>query len=177
MLALLAVCCLTIAQAETLSLDDFANQAMVKIQNADFNKLFDDFILPKEYTAQDTKREKEAITAAFEYLKDKIGLPGDFKKVDSTSDSLVTMDLATGTPETTGNLPSTNLLYKTTFSKEGAGYVLVGIYNDGEKLYIKKITFGLLQSSNSIQIVKDWFKFGMDLTKEQQKKYSNSSQQ
>lgn len=169
---MLVFCFSTILHAQTVTTDDFANQAMLKIKNVDFDKLFDEYVLPKNYTAQNIQSDKEAITKAFkELIQNKIGSLESFAKIESTSEQIVTMDIATGSQETTGNLPSTNVFYKANFSKLGNGYVLIGIYQEGEKLFIKNITIGLPKANpNSVKIVQDLYKFMTDLATEQQKR-------
>lgn len=170
-LMLLIFCFVTIVQAQTLSIDEFANQAMLKIKKADFDKLFNDFVIPKDYTAQNIESDKEAITACFkELVQNEIGSLENFTKIDSVPEQIIPFDIATGSQQTTGNLPSTNLFYQTTFSRIGNAYMLIGIYKEGERLYIKNISIGLPRSNpESMKIEQNLFQFMSNIAKEQQK--------
>ena len=167
------------AQQKDSKLELFSNQTMDKIKNDDFENLFSDFYLPKEYTEKDTQNDKEAVTVGLkELIQNEMGLLENFSSIDSVTEKLITLNIATGSPETTGNLPSTNLFYKAMFTKFGDGYVAIGIYKEGEKLFIKNITFGLPASSpKSIEIAQDFGRFMMNIATEQQKRNTSSTLQ
>jgi hypothetical protein len=177
LLLLIATFCFpAIVQAQTLSTDEFANQVMSKIKNADFDSLFNDYVLPKDYTAQNIQSDKEAITACFKELtQNEIGSLESFSKIDSVSEEIVSMDLATGSRQTTGNLPAINIFYQTTFSKLGSAYILIGIYKEGEKLFIKNISIGLPKANtNSVKIVQNMYQFMSNIANKQQKNDSTT---
>ncbi|MFA5338823.1 MAG: fibronectin type III domain-containing protein [Candidatus Omnitrophota bacterium] len=158
-------------QPVDLKLEAFSAQAMNKIKNADFNNLFNDLYIPKENTAKDTENDKEAIVSGLrELIQNKLGMPKDFSNINSVAENALTISMATGSPQTTGKIPSTNLFYKVTFPKFGHGYIAIGVYSGSDKLYIKDITIELpISNPKSGEIVKTFEIFMMDIAAKQQK--------
>jgi len=165
------------AQQEDSKLESFSYEAMNKIKNADFENLFSDFYLPKEYTEKDIQNDKEAITAGLkELVQNEIGPLESFINIDSVSEQLIAIDISTGSPQTTGNLPSTNFFYKATFAKLGDGYILIRVYKEDKKLFIKNISMGLpVSNPKSIEIAQEFGRFMMNIAAEQQKRNTSPS--
>ena len=160
-----------LAQLADPKLEAFSAQALDKIKNADFDSLFNDFYIPKENTAKDTDNDKEAIVSGLkELILNQLGTFEDFSSISSIAEKVYTLNMITGSPQTTGKIPSTNLFYKVTFAKFGNGYIAIGVYSGREKLLIKDITIELpISNPKSEEIVKTFEMFMMNIAAEQQK--------
>ena len=153
----------------------FNDTMMGKLKNGDFENLFNDFYIPKDYNKKDIQNDKETIIAGLrELIQNELGLPDKFSGVNAVTEKLITINLATGTHQTVVSLPSRNFFYKVTFSKFGDGYIEVGVSDDGEKSVIKNINIGLPSSDpNSMHIAQYFGKFMMGIAMEQQKRNSS----
>lgn len=160
------------AQSADSRLESFSSQTMDKIKNADFESLFNDFYLPKGYTEDDTQKDKEAIIAGLrELIQNKTGVLEEFSSVGAVAEKLIMINISTGSPQTTGNLPSTDLFYKVMFKEFGYGYITIGCYKEGDKLFIKNIIVGLpVSNPYSMGIAQDFGRFMMNMAVEQQKR-------
>jgi hypothetical protein len=154
------------------TLESFADQAMAEIENSEFAQLFDHFYLPENYTSEDIENDKEAILSGLsELIHNKLGLLKDFSRVDSITEQVFTIAIATGTMETSEYLTSTDLFYKVEFEDFGPGYIVIGVHKKIDDLSIKNIIFGLPSSNpESVGIGQDFVKFMMDIASAQNSK-------
>lgn len=162
------------SQVSDASEESFADKVMGKLKSADFESLFKDFYIPKDYDARAIQSDKEAITAGLsELIQNKLGALENYSRVSSVTEQLMTLDLATGTPEIAASLVSRNFFYKVVFGKFGAAYINVGISNDNGMTVVKNITVGLpVSDPKSEGVALDFLKFMSSIAEKQQKRDS-----
>ncbi|MDD5583682.1 MAG: hypothetical protein PHV55_01315 [Candidatus Omnitrophica bacterium] len=160
------------SQISDASEESFADKVIGKLKSADFESLFKDFYIPKNYDARAIQDDKEAITAGLsELIQNKLGALENYSRVSVVTEQLMTLDLSTGTPEIAARLVSRNFFYKVVFSKFGAAYINVGISDDNGKTVVKNIIVGLpISDSKSKGVALDFLKFMSDIAEKQQKR-------
>lgn len=159
-------------QPSSITLESFVDSVVNKLKNADFESLFNDFYIPKDYNNKDIQNDKEAITSGLrELIQNTLGLPDNYSRMDNIIEQLITVKLGTGTHETTVSLPSQSLFYKITFSKFGDGYINIVIYKDGRKFRVTNIIVGLpVSNPKSLQITQDFVRFMMGIAVQQRRR-------
>lgn len=120
-----------------------ANDFINNYNNQDFRGVTKLFHFPRDYTANELKEDKDAISKVLKLYYEEFGKITNIKKNENPS-NYYNVSIGSGNIPYWQKYPETvNLSYKVKFSREGLGYIDVVFCHISEKWEIRKVSYGL----------------------------------
>lgn len=146
---------------EEKKLNSSIEQIINLIIKSDFEKLFDKFYLPPNYSNKEIQNDKEAITKGLRFLiKDQLGSFSNYEAIDKVYEKGFLLNLSTGTKEILKNLSEKKFWFRVKYNDFGNGFLFFAIHIEKKIILIKKIG-ALLPISNdkTLEIKKNFKQF------------------